>query len=117
MEDAFYAIIQTDRYSLVVVSTFAIVAFCLIREIITSTAMAMFSAPVMFLGGLIANHLFRSYSIIAVNDKDTNVVVASAVGILSALILMLLLIWLTVLWSERRSKKNRALRGLPLLHE
>jgi hypothetical protein len=65
-------------------------------------------------GALAANYLFRVNFVVAVQDKDSNVVIASAAGVICALVLVLVSLWISVLMSERRSEK-RELAQLPTL--
>lgn len=113
MEDVYFAILAMDRYTVVVAICFVSVAFWLIREIMDSFTFAALTAPVLLVGALFTNYVFSAYFITPVNDKDTNVVIASAVGVVTALILVLLGIWFSVLMSERRSKRARPLPALP----
>jgi hypothetical protein len=113
MEDMFYAILALDHYTVVVAFCFVTVAFWLIREIMDSFMFAALTAPVLLVGALFANYIFGTYFIAPVNDKDTNVVIASAVGVVVALMLVLTAIWISVLMSERGSKRRRPLPALP----
>lgn len=113
MEDFLYGLLNLDRYTVIVAMCFVAVAFWLIHGIIGSMTMAVLSAPVLLMSALAANYLFRANYIFPVNDKDTNVVIASAVGVLVALVLLLTALWISVIMSERRSKNRRPLPGLP----
>lgn len=106
---------QFEQYTIWVAIFFVTMAFVLIREIVQSTGLALFSAPILMFGALAANYLFTANFLIVTHDKDTNVVVASAVGVVVALTLLLLAIWISVLMSERRTtnKKLKPLVDLP----
>ena len=93
-----------DTYTFMVVAGLVMAVFGLIRTLFDSTTMAVAFTPVLFFGGLAANYLFRAYFVIATPDKDSNVVVASAFGILIAMILMLCAISISIFMTERRSK-------------
>jgi hypothetical protein len=112
MDDVIFALLAFDQYTVMVGVCFVAIAFWLIREILDSFTLAFVSVPILMIGALAANYLFRTHFVVAVNDKDTNVVVASAVGVVTALSLLLLSIWIAVLMSERRTK-NRRLVELP----
>ena len=88
MQDIMYAVSTLDQFSVVVAAFFVVIAFVLIREIVNSTALAVISAPVLMVGGLATNYLFHANFVMPVDDKDTNVVIASAVGVLTALVQM-----------------------------
>jgi uncharacterized membrane protein len=115
MHDVFYALAAMDQFSVVVSVSFVLVAFWLIRLFTNSTALAVISSPVLLVGGLAANYLFHARFVMPVDDKDTNVVIASAVGVVIALVLLLLSIWISVMMSERRgnARKLMQLEDLP----
>ena len=112
MADLFKALMTVDDFTVFVMLSCVGVAFWLIREMVDSTALAILCAPVLLVGALAANYLFRSHFVIAVHDKDSNVVVASAVGVVCALVLVLVSLWISVLMSERLSAR-RKLAQLP----
>ena len=115
MQDVIFALSTLDQFTVTVAVCFVFVAFWLIREIVQSTALAIISAPVLLIGALAANYLFHHNFVVAAHDKDTNVVIASAVGVLIALVLLLVSIWISVLMSEHRTqvKKPMQLPELP----
>ena len=113
MLDAFYLLISVDEFTLITAVGSVAVVFWLIRQMVESTMLAVVCAPVLILGALAANYLFRSYFVIASQDKDANVVVASAIGVLAALLLMLIGIWISASMSERRARKPMTLPDLP----
>ena len=82
----------------------------MIREIVSSTSLALISAPILLLGSIGANYVFRIRFVHATIDKDTNVVVATAVGMISAMILLLVSIWVSVIISERRSSRQKLMQ-------
>ena len=112
MLDALNILFTVDQFTLVTIVVSASIALWLIQLVVGSTALAIVCAPILILGALAANYLFRLNFVIAAQDKDTNVVVASAVGILVAMLLMLIGIWITVLMSDRRSQ-SKELMTLP----
>lgn len=112
METLTYAISSLDQFTLVIASLAAVVSFWLMREMTGSTALASIAAPLLLVGALAGNYLFRANFVVATHDKDTNVVVASAVGVLVALVMLLIAIWIMVMMSERRAR-NRELMQLP----
>ena len=96
-----------NQFTLVTVGVVVCMAIGLIREITDSTGLAFLAAPALFLGGMIANYLFRTRFVIATVDKDANIVIATAVGVVCALVLLLVAIWIGVVLSEHRSKKQK----------
>lgn len=112
MSDLFEALMTVDEFTVFVTLSCVGIAFWLIREMVDSTALAIVCTPVLLIGALAANYLFRIHFVIAVQDKDSNVVVASAVGVVCALVLVLVSLWISVLMSERLSAR-RKLAQLP----
>lgn len=113
MQDFIYSLYALDRYTLTITMCFVAVAFWLIHEIVGSTALAVLSAPVMMAGGVICNYLFGVYYIFPTTDKDTNVVIACAVGVVTSMILVLVAMWISISISEARSKHRRPMPVLP----
>lgn len=114
MQDFLWKMTQVDDYTLTVVVLLVVAVFCMIRSMLDSFKLAVIFTPLLFFGGLAANYLFRVFYIPTSADKDTAVVIASAVGVLIAMILMLLAVWMAVLMSERRSKKRKIKPLLPI---
>lgn len=112
METILEAVSTLDHFTLTTACIAAVLAFGLIREMLDSMALACIAAPVLIVGALAANYLFRANMLVPTPDKDTNVVVASAVGVLIAMVLILISIWAMMLMSERRTR-NRRLMQLP----
>ena len=115
MEDLIFALSDFDRYTIVVATCGVVVAFWLIRETLDSFFLALAAAPILMIGALATNYIFKANFIMLVDDKDTNVVLASAVGVVTALALFMLSIWIGVLMSERRSQSRKLaeLSGAP----
>lgn len=113
MHDALWRMTQVDQYTMTVVVLLVATVFCLIRTVLDSFLMAVVFTPVMLVGGLAANFLFRTFYVPTTTDKDTEVVIASAVGVLAALVLMLLATWLTILMSDYRSRRRKPMALLP----
>jgi hypothetical protein len=112
MLDLATAILTVDDFTFFVAVTFVAIAFWLIREMVDSLPLALLCSPFLLAGALAANYLFRINFVTALQDKDSNVVVASAIGVICALVLLMISIWISVLMSERLSKK-RELAQLP----
>ncbi len=112
MTDIASAIITVDDYTFFATLCCVSIAIWLIREMVQSTFMAIACTPFLLMGAFGANYLFRINFVTAVQDKDSNVVIASAVGVIIALLFLLISIWISVSMSERRSQK-RELAQLP----
>jgi uncharacterized membrane protein len=110
MYDIFSDIASFDHYTFVIIGVFVCAATLLVREILSSTGLALLSAPILLAGSIAANYLFRTKFIYATVDKDTNVVVATAIGLISAMVLLLISIWISVLISERSSTRRKLMQ-------
>ena len=88
------------------------VAAVLIREMLDSTLLAAISLPLMFAGAVASKYFFTVNSVAPSADQDTNVVIASAVGIFTAVTLLLLAKWISLILSEWRTR-HRKLVELP----
>jgi L-asparagine transporter-like permease len=107
MNDIVWKLTQVDDYTITVVVMLVVLVFALIRTLLDSFTMAVVFTPALFFGGLAANYLFRTLYITSTSDKDTNVVIASAVGVLSAMVLMLIATWLMIVMSDYRSRRRK----------
>ena len=92
-----------DDYTQIVIFCAVVSALWLLRAMTESTALTVIFSPAILFGARAANYLFRVNFVNASNDKDTNVVVASAVGVLFALILMLLASRIAIFMAERKT--------------
>jgi hypothetical protein len=99
-----------DEYTMWIALGCVAFAFILIKEMLDSTMMAVAFSPILLVGALAANYIFRIKFIIAAQDKDSNILVASAVGVICTLILLLIGMWVGMLMSEHRSKKRKLMR-------
>lgn len=106
----FHDVANFDEYTLTIVGVFVVAAAYLVREIVNSTGLALFSAPVLLIGALVANDVFHTKFIFATADKDTNVVVATAMGLIGSMVLLLISIWVSVRISERSSTRKKLLQ-------
>jgi hypothetical protein len=73
---------------LVIVCT---VAAALMRSMLQSTSMAVLAYPVLILGALAANAVFREFGIVIVYDRAANAVVATGVGMMVGAVVALVL--------------------------
>lgn len=99
-------LITIDDYTQIVVFCSVVVALWLLRTMTQSTALTLIFSPAILFGALAANYLFRVNFIHPTSDKDTNVVVASAVGVLLALSLMLLASRMAIFMSDRKGQRR-----------
>ncbi|HPG89555.1 MAG TPA: hypothetical protein PLD46_07865 [Hyphomicrobium sp.] len=111
MPDFIYAFYDLERFPVVISSVFVLVAYGLIRDVGQSAGLALLAAPILLAGTLSANVLIKMNSINIANDKDTNVVVASAAGMMVTFGVLLFVYWLVSLLSERHTA-NKKLKPL-----
>ena len=104
MHDLFISLTNIDDYETIVVAGAVVCALWLLKTMTESTALTIFFAPGVLLGALAANYLFRVNFVTASNDKDTNVLIASATGVLLAVLLMLLATRITIIMSDRNDR-------------
>lgn len=107
------ALAVLSEYDWVVATSAVAIAAILIREMLDSAALAAISIPLMLIGALAANYLFQVNFVAPLDDKDTNVVIASALGVLIAITLLLVSMWIASLMSESRSKHKKLLELPP----
>ncbi len=96
---------DVNTFTVVVVIGLVAIANWLIKLLTDSTAIAILFTPAMIIGALAANYLFVEYYVMPTQDKNSNVVIASALGVLIAMIFMLLATRGVVALSDRNRKK------------
>lgn len=96
---------DVNTFTVVVVIGLVAIANWLIKFLTDSTGFAILFTPAMLLGALAVNYLFFEYYITPTQDKNSNIVIASSVGVLAAMFFMLLATRAVVAMSDRRRKK------------
>ncbi|MEQ1718918.1 MAG: hypothetical protein ABL907_23530 [Hyphomicrobium sp.] len=81
-------IAEVDVYTAMVVTGLVCTAYWLIKVTTDSMLIATVFMPFMVLGALVSNYLFLSYYITPLADKDSNVVLAAATGVIVAMLVM-----------------------------
>jgi hypothetical protein len=108
---------DVNTFTVVVVIGLVAIANWLIKLLTDSTGFAILFTPAMIFGALAANYLFFEYYITPTQDKNSNIVIASAMGVLAAMVFMLLATRAVVGMSDRRRKKvSSSLAGTVGLH-
>lgn len=110
MQDLLYDILSVDTFTAYVIAGLVATIFWFIYEVVGSGILAAVFVPFLIVGGLAANYLFRVFSVPIEADKDSSVVVASAIGILCALALMILAVWIASIMKEHRVRNKRLTR-------
>ena len=98
-----------DEYTFAVVVCMVVAAFSIIRGMTGSTVFALLYTPIMAFGALASNYLFRMNFFVVVHDKDSNVIAASATGVLAALILMLVATRIAIYVDSHKPRNHRPL--------
>lgn len=114
MLDAFWTLFDTDRYTLMVVCSLVAPICWLIKITMGSSGYAICFAPFLVVSGLAANRFLLTSVVLPSSDKDTNIALASAIGVFVALVLLLIASWISVILSERRSRRMKILGPIDL---
>lgn len=95
---------DVNTFTIVVVIGLVAIANWLIKLLTDSTGFAILFTPAMIFGALAVNYLFFEYYVTPTQDKNSNIVVASALGVLAAMVFMLLATRAVVALSDTRRK-------------
>ena len=111
MHDLFLRLTNIDDYAFWVVICMVIAAFWFLRSMTQSTFLALVYTPALAVGALAANYLYRINYIELSSDRDANVVVASAIGVILALMIMLVATRIAIFMHDRKNREHQ-----PLMH-
>ena len=109
MHDLFYRLTNVDDYAFWVVVLMILAAFALLRSMTQSTFLSLVYTPALAVGALAANYLYRVNYIELSSNRDANVVVASAIGVILALMIMLVATRIAILMHDRKNREHRPL--------
>jgi len=107
MQDLLWQLRDTDAFTVYIAAAFAVVVFWFIREIVDAPLLAVVSIPFLMAGGILSPLAFRAATITLAYDKDTNVAATVAVGIVTALGLIVTVKWLWALLLEHQARRAR----------
>lgn len=86
-----------------------VLAVCwFIREIVGTSGLAIIAAPVLMATGLITHIILGRAGVQFVIDKDTNVAMTAAIGVLFGLSAIVILKWLMTIWKEQRVRARHS---------
>ncbi len=71
---------DVNTFTIIVVIGLVAIANWLIKLLTNSTGFAILFTPAMIFGALAANYLFFEYYVTPTQDKNSNIVIASALG-------------------------------------
>ena len=109
MHDTFLRLTNVDDYAFTVVVCMIFVAFWLLRSMTQSTSLALLYTPALGVGALAANYLYRTNYLMLSSDRDSNVVVASAIGDIAALLIMLIATRIAIFMHDRKNREHQPL--------
>jgi len=98
------------------VALLSVSAGLLTKRVLSQTMLAVVLVPGFTFGALVVNYLFEQYAIYPTADRETNVIVACALGTILALFVLIGLVRLTALVAEARVARyqfRRDLGGVP----
>lgn len=99
--------IELDTYTLIVAALLSGLSGILTMHLLSQTMLAMVFVPGFFSGALGANYLFERCGIYPTPEKETNVVVASTLGIVAALLILLILTRVTWAAADHRVARHQ----------
>lgn len=107
MQDLLWQLKDTDAFTVYIAAAFAVAVFWFIREIVDAPVLAIVAVPFLMAGGILSPLAFRAATITLAYDEDTNVAAMVAVGVVTALGLIVTFKWLWALLLERQARRAR----------
>lgn len=107
MQDLLWQLKNTDSFTLYTAAGLTAAVFWFIREIVDAPVLALVSTPILMANGILAPIVFRAEMIVLAYDEQTNLVATIAVGILTALALIVAFNWLWALILEHQTRRAR----------
>jgi uncharacterized membrane protein YfcA len=96
-----------DALTVYILVAFVTFIFWFMYEIVGSGYMALISAPLLFLGGLLSQYLFKVMMTTPVGEKDSNTVVTTSVGVLITLATVIIVFWAWSRFLDWKVKRKR----------
>jgi len=107
MQDLLWQLKDTDSFTIYLAGAFTIVIFWFIREIVDAPMLAIVSAPVIMVSGILSPLLFRAEMITLAYDTEANTAATVAVGSLVGLVVIVVSKWLSALIAERQARRAK----------
>ena len=101
-------VMTVNQWTLFVVAALSAWAGYLLKEALSSTLMAILFFPAFIIGGLISRYLFIEHGIFLSTNKDANLVLATAAGIIAALLMLTIIVRFYMYATEIRTRANRS---------
>ena len=111
MLDFLNRVVTLDTYTLVVVAVLSAWAGVLTLHVLSRTVLAFAFVPGFILGALIANYVFELTGFNPTPDRETNVVIASTLGIILALFVLMLILRATAILAGMRVERHQFKRA------
>jgi hypothetical protein len=107
MQDLLWQLKDTDSFTLYIAAALTAAVYWFIREIVDAPVLALVSTPILMASGVLAPIGFRAEMIVLAYDEQTNLAATSAVGVLTALALIVAFNWLWTLFLEHQTRRTR----------
>jgi hypothetical protein len=114
MVEAFWAVLDIDRYTFWVVCSFVGFVAWLISVMLGSWTVGVLFSPVLLFCGFAGTMLVKSGIVVPTGDKDTNIAVAAALGVFAALSVLLIGMAISVVLAERKGRRTKGMAHLAL---
>ncbi len=111
MLDFLNRLVTVDTYTLVVVAVLSGWAGVLTLHVLSRTVLALAFVPGFVLGALITNYVFELTAFYPTPDRETNVVIASTLGIIIALFALLVFLRVTAILAGMRVERHQFRRA------
>jgi hypothetical protein len=111
MLDFLNRVITVDTYTLVVVAVLSGWAGVLTLHVVSRTVLALVFVPGFIVSALVTNYVFELTGFHPTPDRETNVVIASTLGVIIALFALLLLLRVTALLAGMRVERHQFKRA------
>jgi uncharacterized membrane protein len=106
MQDLLWQLKDTDSFTLYIAAALTAAVYWFIREIVDAPVLALVSTPVLMASGVLAPIAFRAEMIVLAYDEQTNLAATIAVGVLTALALIVAFNWLWTLFLEHQTRRT-----------
>jgi hypothetical protein len=107
MLDFLNRVVTVDTYTLVVIGVLSGWAGVLTLHVLSRTVLALVFVPGFILGALIANYVFELTGYRPTPDHETNVVIATTLGIILALFVLQLFLRATAILAGMRVERHQ----------
>jgi len=114
MDDVLLYLLNIDNMTIFLVAVLATWGGYVVQQMVSSHVMTLLFVPGFIAGALASNYVFPALGIIVLPDRDSNTLVITAIGMMVALVLMVIGIWVVYALSdatrpdiaERRSREG-----------